>query len=218
MEAVQQTQNYQNISGERIAALVGELFGGYDYPNPDDPQPPGPWDPYIHKGLNALREQLERRRNFPHEEAWRTFIRLAALGREEIWDAVIPRHVFAELNPQPLPLRALVLATIVREYVEHALLIQETADAINETAGQQGGSVIGGRMDRLAQDVDELCPRIPKKFPKPKGGSETEFSGLELVAASAVFRQIAATVTGDVARQELENVGGRILEKGLARM
>lgn len=213
MQTVQKYDETITISSEKLLSLVGGFFGGQDYPNPDDTQPPGPWDPYLRKSLNEFRNALERQRLFPHEEAWLSFF---ARGRAEIWDALIP-HSLAELNPQPLPPRAKLLASITQQVIDRALLIQETADAINQAGEQQGIIIVGGRLKQFVTDIDELCPRIPRKFPKPKG-SEDRFSALELLTASAVFEQNATTVANENLGQELRNAGAKLLETGISRM
>ena len=214
----QTTGETLNISREKLFSLVSQIFGGQDFPNPDDPQPPGPWDPYIHRALAGLRDRLERQRLFPHEEAWRTLLTLGVFkGREEIFDALIP-HSLAELNPQPLPPRAKLLVDITRQVIDRALLIQETADALNQTGEQQSIIIVGGKFNKFTDEIDELCPRIPRHFPKPKGGSSERFSAVELLAAGAVFEQNAATVFDQNLQRELSNAGAKLVEMGIARM
>ena len=138
-------------------------------------------------------------------------------GREEIFDALIP-HSLAELNPQPLPPRAKLLVDITQQIVDRTLLIQETADTINQTGNEQSIIIVGGKVNKFVDEIDELCPRIPRKFPKPKGGSADRFSAVELLAAGAVFQQNASTVANEGLRQELNNAGAKLVEIGIARM
>ena len=51
----QTTGETLNISREKLVSFVSQIFGGQDFPNPDDPPSPGPWDPYIHRALSGLR-------------------------------------------------------------------------------------------------------------------------------------------------------------------
>lgn len=214
----QTTGETLNISREKLVSFVSQIFGGQDFPNPDDLPSPGPWDPYIHRALAGLRDKLERQRLFPHEEAWRTLLSLGVFkGREEIFDALIP-HSLAELNPQPLPPRAKLLVDITQQIVDRTLLIQETADTINQTGNEQSIIIVGGKVNKFVDEIDELCPRIPRKFPKPKGGSADRFSAVELLAAGAVFQQNASTVANEGLRQELNNAGAKLVEIGIARM
>ena len=102
--------------------------------------------------------------------------------------------------------------------IDRALLMQELADAMNQTGEQQGIIIVGGRLSLL---VDELCGnnfkvRIP--FPKPKRGEDELLSGIELLTAGAVFEQNAATVAHEDLRQELRSGGARLIETGIARM
>jgi hypothetical protein len=124
----------------------------------------------------------------------------------------------SELNPQPLPPRAVFVAAFAEEVVDRALLTQEIADAMNQPGEQQGIIIVGGRLSLL---VDELCGnnfkvRIP--FPRPRHDESEMLSGLELLAAGAVFEKNAATVANEGLRQELRDAGAKLIETGIARM
>lgn len=93
-----------SIPAESVVSFIRDLIGSY--PNPEDPQPPGPWDPII-------RAALERIIRFgplpdpwlamgPHPDPWR----LAAGPVPDPWQAAfgpypIPWHVAARPGPQP---------------------------------------------------------------------------------------------------------------------
>ena len=128
------------------------------------------------------------------------------------------RFAQAELNPQPLPPRAAFVVAFTEEAIDRALLMQEVANAMNQTGEQQGIIIVGGRLSLL---VDELCGnnfkvRIP--LPRPKRDEDELLSGIELLAAGAVFEQTAATVAHEGLRQELRNAGAKLIENGLARI
>ena len=230
MQAVKTTGETLSISREKLTAFVSQVFGGASVGREDDehPLPPGPWDPVIRKvakrvfGPHPEPWHLE----FGHPVPWRSEldvnrIILASLAARhpEIADVIGGgRFTQTELNPQPLPPRAAFVAAFTEEVIDRALLMQEVADAMNQTGEQQGIIIVGGRLSLL---VDELCGnnfkvRIP--FPKPKRGEDRLLSGIELLAAGAVFEQNAATVVHEGLRYELRNAAAKLIENGLARI
>ena len=230
MQTEQTTGETLNISREKLAAFVSRTFGGTnDNPNPDEPLKPGPWDPIIRK--------VAKKVFGPHPEPWhlifgpqpepwrsefnanRIILGIIAARHPEIYDAIGGgRFDFAALNPQPLPPRAAFVAAVSEEVIDRALLMQEVADALNQTGEQQGIIIVGGRLSLF---VDELCGnnfKVKIPFPKPKRGEDELLSGVELLAAGAVFEQNAATVAHEGLRQELRNAGAKLIETGIARM
>lgn len=232
MQTTQTNGETINISREKLVALVSQMFGGAGgNPNPEEPHRPGPWDPIIRKVSN---------RNFgPRPEPWRSFaalsseswqtefnanraiLNLLATLDPRIYDVIGGGQFYtraaAELNPQPLPPRAVFIAAFTEEVIDRLVLMQEIADAINQTGDERGIIIVSGRIEQFITDIDELCPRIPKKFPKPKG-YEDRFSALELLTAGAVFSQYAAAVANENLQNELTNAGAKLIEKGIARI
>jgi hypothetical protein len=220
-----------NISREKLASFVSQTVGGTSVGREDDehPLPPGPWDPLIRK--------VSKRVFGPHPEPWRLSLHpqpqpwhsefhlsqiilgIIAARHPEIFDVIGgDRFTRAALNPQPLPPLAAFLAAFTEEVIDRSLLMQEVADAMNQTGEQQGIIIVGGRLSLL---VDELCGnnfkvRIP--FPKPKRGEDELLSGIELLTVGAVFEQNAASVAHEGLRQELRNAATRLIETGIARM
>ncbi|MCY7346196.1 MAG: hypothetical protein LH614_08220 [Pyrinomonadaceae bacterium] len=123
----------------------------------------------------------------------------------------------AELNPQPLPPRAAFLAAFAQEVIDRAALMQEIADAMNQTGEERGIIIVSGYLSRF---VDDLCPK-PIKIkipPKPKSDTDDRLSGLELIITGAVFEQKAALAANQDLRRELRNAGAKLMETGIARM
>lgn len=231
MQAVKTTGETLSISREKLATLVGNVYGGASVGREGDehPLPRGPWDPITRKvAKKVFGPQPEPWRLIfgPSPEPWRTdldvnrvILGVIAARHPEIFDVIGGgRFDFAALNPQPLPPRAVFLAAVVEEVIDRALLMQEIGDAMNQTGEQQGIIIVGGKFSQFVDEVDELCPRIPRKFPKPKGGSEVRFSGFELLAAAAVFEQNAASVANESLQQQLRAAGTRLTEMGIERM
>lgn len=240
MQATQTNKETLNISREKLASFVSQMFGGASgYPDPENPLKPGPWDPVI-------RRALERMRVFgPHPEPWRSafgplpdpwhlaseiiswqsesnrtraIFELFAAGRPEIWDVIGNPISLAGLNPQPLPPRAAFIAAFAEEVIDRALLMQEIADALPRQGEQQGIIIVSGYLNRF---VDDLCPepiKIKIPFPKPKRDEVERLSALELLTAGATFERNAVSVASEGLQQELRGAGAKLFETGVARM
>ncbi len=234
MQTTPQSNETINISREKLVSLISQTFGGASgNPNPEEPNKPGPWDPIIRKVSNRFFG--------PRPEPWRSFAGLSSEFRRtefnakqailellatldpRIYDAIgggqFYNRAAAELNPQPLPPRAAFLAAFAQEVIERAGLMQEIADAMNQSGEERGIIIVSGYLGRL---VDDLCPepikiRIPIP-PKPKFDADDRLSGLELIVTGAVFEQNAALTANAGLRQELSNAGAKLIETGIARI
>ncbi len=234
MQAAKKSNETLNISREKLVSLVSQMFGGASgNPNPDEPLPHGPWDPLIRKVLGQM--QVFK----PHPEPWRSvfepdpspwrtesnlhraILEFFAARNPEIWDVIGGGQMFskaaAELNPQPLPPRAAFFAAFAQEVIDRASLMQEIADAMNQTGEERGIIIVSSYLNGF---VDDLCPEPPKiKIPpKPKFDTDDRLSGLELIVTGAVFEQNAAAAANEGLRQELRNAGAKLIETGIARM
>lgn len=235
MQTEHTTNETLNISREKLLSFVSRTFGGANVGREDDehPLPPGPWDPIIRKVAKKIFGPSPEPWHLvfgPQPEPWRSeaninriVLSVIAARHPEIFDVIGgSRFNLAALNPQPLPPRAAFLAAVTEEVIDRALLMREIADAMNQTGGQQqqqqGIIIVGGKLSEYVDGIDELCPRIERKFPKPKGKIEPRFSGLELLAAGAVFEQNALAVASEDLRRELRNAGAKLIEAGIARM
>jgi hypothetical protein len=228
--ATQRATEPLTIPREKLVAFVTNIFGGATVGREDDehPLPPGPWDPILRKVAKTLSGPQPEPWHFKfgHPVPWRSeasmtrlILAVIAAHHPEGVDGIGGgRFSQTELNPQPLPPRAAFLAAFAEEVIDRALLMQEVADALNQTGEQQGIIIVGGKLSLL---VDELCGnsfkvRIP--FPKPRHDEEEFLSGLELLAVGAVFEQNAATIAHQGLQQELRYGGAKLIETGIARM
>ena len=192
------------IPQQKFVAFVREMIGsGVGYEDPDNPLPPGPWDPYIRKALENLIV------SGPVPDPWRP-----VLGPgPQPWRKVA-------LNPQPLPPKAAFAAAIASEVIDRVVLTQEIADALQNEGQQQGIIIVGGMISRFLEDCgnDRLWRKRP--FPPRPHGDEPDdkLSALELIVMGARFEQSASGVASERLRQELSGAGGRLIEMGIARM
>lgn len=200
MEAQKTSYESLNISGRELVALVRELIGGASgYPDPDNPTPPGPWDPYIRKALIRLGLILA-----PVPDPWGPVF---GPGPQP-WDKVA-------LNPQPLPPKVAFAAFIAQDVIDRVLLVQDLADAMGG-AGQ--GTLSGGMVSRFIDDCgnDKLWRKRP--FPPPKDEADNRLTALELVVMGAQFEQNAFATVNEQLQQQFRNAGARLTEMGMARL
>ncbi|MDN5284533.1 MAG: hypothetical protein JWR38_807 [Mucilaginibacter sp.] len=218
METTKSVFEAKNISSEKVVSLISELLGKQGYPDPDNPHPAGPWDPYIRKGV-------ERVKIFGiHPEPWR-FSYFAHL-RPEIWDAIHP-HSLTELNPQSLPPLSVYVAAITQEVIDRAVLMQDIADAINQTKNERSIVVVNGFLEKYAEEFDELCPRmidilisflLQSGFVKPpRPNWVREFSALDFLAVAAVFHQNSLNAANQNLHQPFYNTAVKFAEFGMDR-
>lgn len=184
--------------------------------------------------LVSIVSQLSEPRPIPWRfdriDSSQTSLELFAHFNQLIWE-VIGGGKFntAELNPQPIPPRSVLIADLTRHTIDRLLLIQEVADAINQTNGGKSKLVIG---DSISQLVEGWCGnepfthsiriRIPHPFPDPYPFPRPEWnkklSGLELLTAGAIIEQTAKNIAREDLRQELRSAGTTLIEAGISRM
>jgi hypothetical protein len=200
---VQKTVNKPlKISGREFLGLVSQLIGGTSgLPDPENPTPPGPWDPYIRKALFRLGLIFG-----PVPDPWEPVF---GPGPQP-WSRVA-------LNPQPLPPRVAFAAAIAGEVIERASLVQEIADALG--GGEQSqGSIGGGMIARFIDDCGNGILWRKRPFPPPKSDSDNMLTALELVVMGLHFERNAFSTTNQQLQQEFRDAGARLAEMGLARL
>jgi hypothetical protein len=203
MEATRTSFDSLSLSVPALTSLVSELIGGtIGYPDPDNPTPPGPWDPYIRKGLIRLGLMLG-----PVPDPWVT----GAGPGPQPWQR-------AALNPQPLPPKAAFASFIAQEVIDRALLVQEAADAMASQGQSQGIIIVGGIVSRFIDDCgnDKLWPKRP--FPRPITEADNKLTAVELLVMAAQFEQSAQATANDQLREEFRNAGVRLARMGVARI
>lgn len=216
METTKKAFSNENITQQKINTFVSTVLGVY--PNPDDPQPPGPWDPVIRTALERLG---------PSPDPWTSrfesnLAAFRAIARKfpAIWDTIGDgRFDSVALNPQPLPPREAFALEFARAAVDRLQLIQEVADAVASYGDREGIIVVGGRISEL---VDEICgTNFPKKFPippRPGPDPDPRLSGTELVLMGSQFLATSGIVANEQLRNEFTAAGERLVNEGLNRI
>ncbi len=203
MGAKKPSQASVTIFVRQLGALVSELAGGPSgYPDPDNPNPPGPWDPYIRKALLRLGLIFG-----PTPDPWKTVF---GPGPQ-------PWH-WSALNPQPLPPKAAFAAFIAQEVMERAALVQDVADAMAEAGQSQGIIIVGGLVSRFIDDCGNGLIWRKRPFPPPKGDEDNRLTGLELIVMGTQFEQQALTTANDQLQQTFRDAGARLIEMGVSRL
>jgi hypothetical protein len=193
----------ETISHQALLSTLWQLIGGC--PNRDNSDPPGPWDPMIRRALQYSLWVLG-----PRLDPWRW---QNAVGSET--------HplIQAEINPQPLPPRALLFATIAREVADRAMVMQETADAIQGHGEQQRIVVIG---DYVSKFVDDICGddfHVQWPFPVPRlCWLPEEVRGIDLTVAGVQFQRTASETCNGQLAQVFAEAGKRLPKIGLSRL
>lgn len=227
-----------NLSQETLLALVRAMLGGSVGREGDDqPLPPGPWDPVIRTALERMGNrapwQMTAFGGFrqgigsvfgPHPEPWRVVLDSLLARHPELFDVIGGGPILnpgdeASLNPQPLPPRYAYLTSMVQVVTGRAELMQELAAATASEGEQQGIIIVGGYLERFA---DEICGtgfrlRWPFPWPPPPWWAE-ELSGIDLAVMAVQFDRAAKETFNPDLAQNLANTGGKFLEAGLARM
>lgn len=186
--------NEQHVfTKQQLMSLISYFMKGY--PNPEDPQPPGPWDPYVsgalRKTIYAL-EMLDLEKNangrsigYHHEwlpaydngvippKPWPATFgphpdpwRIIAERHPAIWDVIGGGSLsWAALNPQPLPPKSIFASALAIEVISRAMYRQEIADSIPHEGSERSIIIVGGHVKNL---VDEFCGTgFRLKFPIP---------------------------------------------------
>jgi hypothetical protein len=183
------------VTRQKMVSLVSQLVNGN--PNPDDPQPPGPWDPVIRRAFERV--SITMRQQFEFNS----------------WDWVA-------LNPQPLPPRVVFSQALADEVISKALFMQEIADGMSTNGQDRGIIIVSGFVSKF---VDDLCPDRPKiPFPKKKGpwppepDPDPRWQALELFVIALQFKQQARSASHETLRRTFEEASEKIISTALSRV
>jgi hypothetical protein len=200
------------MNAERLSPINAATAASKAYANPDDPQPPGPWDPYIRPAFEKVFG--------PFPEPWRWSsesrrIRNLAHTIPSAWDGINPLESVA-LNPQPLPPRWAIALEFVRRAAERLVAIQETADVItSNNGGERGIIVVGGKISEL---VEFVCGMPWRKWPIPDPNPDPRLSATELLLAGAELVNVSEMTTNERLGNELAEAGRKLIYEGLERL
>ena len=233
MESTRPTLERSEVTRETVVSLLRELFDGR--PNPDDPQPPGPWDPVIRDGIARMPNYLTGlfRDDYPYVKPPRPNWLPAALIQQvprvlgpapDPWlpgTGQSPEHFYgslglASLNPQPLPPSELFAAEVANALINDVLMRQELLDFFDGNGAHSGRA-----RDRVSHFVDDWCGtnwalKWPFPFPRPNWWKE-EVGGTELIVMGVQFIRAKNRVTDGGLKEAFTVAGTKLTETGLKR-
>jgi len=201
MQTAQKIVPTLTIPREKLVAFVRGMLGGVSgYEDPDNPLPPGPWDPYIRK---AMRELIAG----PVPDPWRMFF---GPGPQP----------WREVTLNRLPPKVMLAAGVARAVINRAVLMQEIANALRDEGEQHGIIIVGGLISRFIDDCgnDRLWHQHPIPPPPHGGEPDDKLTAFELIAMGAQFEHSAIGIADSALRQELRGAGAKLIEMGVARM
>ena len=113
-----------------LASLISQAIGSY--PNPDDPMPPEPWDPYIRKALYRMK------------------------GFSDLWFSVRgPQpEPWIVAGPQPEPWRFVYTTILAQEIVSSIINLQDIGGMLPEVTQARVQEFAN---QRLQVFIDDYC-------------------------------------------------------------
>lgn len=211
------TDNYQ-LDRQKLVTIVSGLLGAN--PDPDNPPPHGPWDPYIHKA--AVRTSLGFTNAHPGEEDPHYPPRPPFSLSEfiNVWNVLYRYELTTPyanvyLNPQPLPPGIAFARSLAREIIDQA-------GVISDISGTNGKESNGSAAAFVLRFTEDLCP-IPAKVPFPPGKKPVPGPGpqpwgaVELAAVAVEFQQAALHADRQEIKDALIEAGDRILDAAIDR-
>lgn len=131
------------------------------------------------------------------------------------------------LNPQPIPLKSILIHRLAFHAMDRLITMQETADLMNKSTGNKSQLIIE---EQVAEFTKDLCGTEPlfiilKKYRDPNGGDPVphpnwneRFSGIELVNIGAMLERMAENLRGAELQQATRNAGATVIQTGIARL
>jgi hypothetical protein len=169
------------------------------YPDPNNPLPPGPWDPVIRKALSQMGWKFR-----PSPDPW--------ILREYWGDQIA-------LNPQPLPPRLAYITVLAQEVVNSVVNLQDLTETLSGDFQAQIAQVANQRLQLFFDDYCGTPPRkSPFPFPHPREGFIEGFRPLELVIIGTQLESTAATLVNGELQQALSALGTKMIEQGVAQL
>lgn len=169
------------------------------YPDPNNPLPPGPWDPVIRKALSQMGWKFR-----PSPDPW--------ILREYFGDQVA-------LNPQPLPPRFAYITVLAQELVNSIVNLQDLTETLPGDFQVQIAQVANQRLQIFFDDYCGTPPRkSPFPIPYPKNEVMEGFRPIELVVLGTQLEAAATTLTHQDLQQALSGLGTTLTERGIAQL
>ena len=181
-----------SAGNRKLASVIGHLLGT-GRPDPENPQPPGPWDPYIRKAYD------------------RTVL---------TFGPVLP-DPWTQLNPQTLPPRVFFISAVVEEIINLVIVAQEI-EIINhgETGSSSNhASYIRMIVEDWCGTMRLLLHRFPSIPVPPKPNwANPELSGLDLIVLGTEFQNASKLVADKQLQQTLIEGADKLVATGFEKL
>jgi hypothetical protein len=190
------------ISKTAFVSFVSEFIHGY--PDPDNPPPPGPWDPVIHQALVKMRARFG-----PQPQPWRAG---SVAGRMDSLDWVL-------LNPQPLPPRLVYAAALSEQVIDSANSYFDMAEAMpSEVQGQLQEFAV----NRLHTFMDDCgngrIPKWPFPWPPRDEAPSDPLGPVEMMVIGVTFFSAGRSLANEQLRSVLQDIGSRLIDMAAGQM
>jgi len=194
------------LSRKALSSLLSPFIGSY--PDPDNPLPPGPWDPVIRRAFNQIRWAIG-----PQPDPWRSG------PQPDSWITSTQNPLIqVALNPQPLPPRLTYTTVLAQEIINSIANLQDIADSIQDAQAPVSNLAI----QRLQLFFDDYCGTPPRKSPfpgpRPRNEEVEGFNPLELIILGTQFESAATTFTNGELQQVLSALGSKLTEQGATQL
>jgi hypothetical protein len=190
------------ISKLALVSIVSEFISGY--PDPDNPPPPGPWDPVIRQALEKMRIRFG-----PRPEPWRVG---SVAGRMDSLDWVL-------LNPQPLPPRIAYAAALAEQVIDNANSYFDMAEAM---PSEVQGHLQEFAVNRLHAFMDDCgngrIPKWPFPWPPRDEAPPDPLSPIEIMVMGVTFSNAGRSLANEHLRSVLQDVGSQMIDIAAGQM
>ncbi|MBA3633748.1 MAG: hypothetical protein H0W58_13220 [Acidobacteria bacterium] len=213
-----------NITRKQLLTLVGAMFGNgrAGLEDPDNPLPPGPWDPIIRQALGRMKIFGPLPDPWQSEFKLNRIWRILAALRPEIWDVIGGGQISdaVALNPQPLPPRVAFAASLAQTIIDRAEMMREIASNLRLEGGEERGIIIVSGRD-IWRFIDELCGnnfKIKFPIPIPPPWWKEELEAADFFVMAAQFETAASGTFDEDLRRNFADAGEKLATAGLAKI
>lgn len=206
------------ISAAKLLSIVSALSGTTRPPDDEaPPRPPGPFDPILRTAV---------------KDWWMTILALSDPRLYELPELGGPirrdRLSLVGLNPQPLPPRSVLMATLAQTVVSRADVLNELASALTSDAEKRGIIIVSGYVGRFVNEVRNPNFRLPLSnhiharlvhcHAPPNPLFREDLSGTDLVLLGAAFAEAARGSFDESLRRIYQDAAEQLAEVGAARV
>jgi len=208
METLHSPMGSIALSRKTLVSFVRGLLGGY--PDPDGPEPSGPWGPVVRSAWRDMADQLAAL--YPYDYSSYSPKRPKPNWQEQLQTS----FGSVALNPQPLPpgpSEVVFAAALANQVIADTAFRYELLELLGSASGERGS-------ERLNRFVDDFCGTgvtlIWPFPPPPPPWWKKELGAVELIAIGVQFERASGTAFSGGLREALSRAGARFIKTGLS--